>query len=156
MADSLIKQALGCSDYFYAPESYLANVHLNKSVTNFYQSYPCLSRTLFGAGATLLGAGKVFLFPIIALVAVVAMPIIALVRGIQGKGDAKAWLVAWSFSVLGLAAFACFVTVAAFHMPLIGSCVVLWGGVAASITVHVYRAMKDPLPLPSIEMKLIS
>lgn len=97
----------------------------------------------------LLGFCKVFVFPVIAVISAVVMPIIAAVRYWNGDHDkAKQWLAAWAFSLLAIAGAAAFLVVSGFHMRLLQGAALVATGCAISIVIHVYRVI--PVRMPQI------
>jgi hypothetical protein len=81
------------------------------------------------------------------LVGVVVMPIIALIRLCQGKRDSTDWLKAWCFCLLGLSASIAFFGVTCYYFPLVTSFGLLITFICISIILHVYKYVKEPIPL---------
>ncbi len=131
----------GCSlfSYWMMPERLI-----HEQLGDYYRENPIGSRLFATPVALLSGMVKIFLFPLICAVGVIALPIIALVRYSQEKKETGAWLTAWAFSLLGVAASAAFIGAVTFHLPLVASAGLIILLLAASITYHVYYLVKEP------------
>ena len=130
---------------------------VQRKLGDFYENHPIMSRLLVAPVALFTGFMKVFFFPLICLVGVVAMPIIALVRSCRGNNDGGGWLQAWCFCILGVAATAAFLGVACYYLPLINSATILVIMLAISIVLHVGTLLKEPKePLSFQEFQSLS
>lgn len=138
------------SNDWFGPE-FIIHRHLG----SFYRDNPIMSRLITIPIAALTGALKVALFPLIAVVGLVVMPMIALVRFSQGKKEEGVeWLQAWGFCVLAVAGSVAFLGLFAFHIPLTWSIALIATAMTISIIIHVYKIAKEPgklsKPLPQM------
>lgn len=111
---------------------------------SYYQENPMAARVVATPIAFLSGVVKLFLFPVICTVGIIVMPIIALIRACQDKPHNGSWLSAWCFCILGVAASVAFVGVTTFHVPLVISVGIFVALLSISITLHVYKLVKEP------------
>ncbi|NGX62288.1 MAG: hypothetical protein K940chlam9_01785 [Chlamydiae bacterium] len=129
---------------WFAPE-YL--VKEKTCVAGHYETSHILSRVVVTPLATIDGFAKVFLAPLMALVGVVAMPIIALVRKCAlGKDDGGKWMKAWGVCLLTTVGTVAFLVVTGYYIPLLASTAIFVSLFAASICLHVYLGVKAPSP----------
>lgn len=130
-------EGLQISNRFFAPEEYL---------TDRIQS-PWLRCVV----ALPSGILKPFLFPVMAAVGTAALPIMAAVK----REHAQAYLAAAGLSLLGLVGVGAFLVLSSTVLSSqlnVTVCLAL-GGVATSVTISLYRAIRGPLPkeMPSRE-----
>lgn len=134
--DAICSEGFALSNLLYAPEE-LGRGKLRK----FYGNHAVLARVILIPSYALLGIVKTLLFPLIALVYSVALPIVALVGN---KDNVKKTLQAWVFSLLALGGFLSFLVLSAFYLPMNVSVLLYTVGTVASLSVHVYRASSIP------------
>jgi multidrug transporter EmrE-like cation transporter len=126
--------------YWVIPESFI-----QERLGSIYEQHPIMSRIVATPIAFFSGFLKVFLFPIICLVGIVTMPLFALLSKCKGRTeDSSNWLKAWGFCILGLGISIAFLAITCYQLPLVVSCGLFVGLLAVSITIHVYRLVKEP------------
>lgn len=144
MACSCRKPAEKAADYFMG---FPCQKNLKKRVFHpLYKSHPLATRAALILPCTLYGVVNTFLFMVKTIVGCIALPLFALYkyaccRQERVHGD---WLKATSFCILGTAAVAGFVFLAAFEFSFLTTLALLFTGISISIVIHVYRGMLAP------------
>ena len=119
---------------------------IHRKLGDFYRDSPVMSRVAFTPIALISGILKPFFFPLICAVGVVVQPIIALVHAWRGEKEWKKWLQAFCFSFIGLVASIAILGIAIYFLPLVATVAILVTLIALSITIHVYKLVKEPTP----------
>lgn len=109
-----------------------------------YQNNPAAARGAAIPLAAVSGLIKPIIFPILAALAIILLPIRAGINTYQGKEDGPVIMGAWAFSVIGLAAYAAFFLISAHHLPAVASAGIVMAAISFSIGVHVYQASTAP------------
>lgn len=138
-------------DKFYAPHE----IYRRKYAGKFYHEHPHAARVAFVTANVAIGIIQPIIFPLEAAAGTLGIPFYALYRWHQKKGDAGDWMKAWAFSVVGVAVYLAFMAVSAFYLSLLNSAMIYVGAICVTITVHVYRACKDPNPLAPPQPNLL-
>jgi hypothetical protein len=124
---------------------------LHRHLGDFYRNNPIMSRLVVTPLALLSGIVKVFLFPLMCAVGIAAMPMIALLRALQGKKDGGGWLQAWCFSILGVTASVAFMGLSCYYLPLVASSFILVTLITLSVIIHIQKLVKEPEEPPPFE-----
>ncbi len=139
----------GCEIFtnFVIPEGMI-----HSRLGSFYAKNPIMSRVIATPVGLICGVAKVFLFPVICLVSLVAMPIMAIIRSSPpNKKDGGEWLKAWLFSFIGLAAYVAILCVPVFYLNLVTSIGLFIALFSFSIVIHIYKFVKEPQPPQQVE-----
>ncbi|MCB1181019.1 MAG: hypothetical protein KDK55_03235 [Chlamydiia bacterium] len=140
-------QSVRYSNLYYAPEEVI-----RRRCGSLYASHPILARAIFVPVNIVSGAVKPCLFPAVAVIGVLVIPIIAVgcyVIGLATK-DAKwsqygkGWLKAWTWSLLAVGALVGGLMIYTYFLPFTVLTSLFITAVGISIGIHTYRAFLDP------------
>lgn len=132
---------LEISSNFYGFDLYLKE-H-STTLGELYKNHPVMSRIVASVIAAISGTIKVFLFPVISAIGLIALPIIALVRCVKGERNNGNWCMGSVYCLLGIAGSIAFFGITGFCLPVVASASLFAGAIAFSICIHVYKANKD-------------
>ncbi len=139
-----------CHDPF-GSRSFL-NTQFMRGFRNNWSGTYHVSMTAF---AILRGFAATFAFPVYSAIGIVSLPVYAgvltykkYVKGDSGVQDKIATtLVAWLFCLIALGGAAGFLALSAFHLNLLQGTSLIITGCALSVSLHVYRALREPDPI---------
>lgn len=131
---------LEISSNFYGFDIYLKEN--STKLGELYKNYPVMSRIVATPIAVFSGTVKVFLFPVISAIGLIALPIIALIRCVRGDKNNGNWCMGSVFCLLGVVGSIAFFGITGFYLPVVVSAILFAGAIALSICIHVYKANK--------------
>lgn len=147
---SLFSEGLGISNDIHDP---LGSRKLlsTKNMCAWRRNHSGSFYTVMTIGATIRGFVATFTFPVYSSIGVISLPVYCAVQAYKYKnGDSEALsriktaAIAWIFCLIALAGAASFLALSAFRFNLFHGVIVIVGGCAISIGIHIYRALREP------------
>lgn len=113
----------------------------SKCYDSFYKEHPVMSRAIFMPLALIRGIAKVFLYPLVALVGAIVLPLFGILKCLWNS-KCVGWeeVKAGGICLLGAGLFATYMLLSAYHFSFVASSSIFMGAILVSTSVHIYRA----------------